>query len=544
MQLTALQKAAAQAIVNIFETGSIRGNYSDVTLMSGDTGQLTYGRSQTTLASGNLFLLIQDYAGNSAGAYCTSFQPYLGKLQTCDASLNGDMQFRGLLKDAGEDPVMQECQDAFFDRVYWDPAMRSADAIGVKTALGAAIVYDSTVHGSWPKIRDRVRHKYGELAAIGEDTWIAHYVDERRDWLATNGNALLHKCVYRMDAFKQIIHAGNWKLNLPVVVRGLNITADVLTNPQPVRVSAAGTPQRLLYLHSPPLTGPDVSWIQDRLTRAGFHVESTGVFDAQTDSAVRAFQGAHDLKVDGMVGQVTRSALEDVAVTVPAKSAAADEPMPAVASPQAAVAPAAAHSAAHAPAPPSASASEDPVADIKQHVSNEVRAGVDSIRQEIQHNATKTALKPVAVPHAPAPSHTAVKAIVPGRTTTWAAGLSALMLALTQLRDFFAWVEAEAVAPALKSVAVIHPFPALPTSTADFGRFGSQFFVYAQGIAAQLPPEWVFRIRAAAFLLICFALYRLGVRSSRLKKLEADIAEAQSIEGDVEQVVGAAKALR
>ena len=151
MQLTALQKAAAQATVNIFETGSIRGNYSDVTLMSGDTGQLTYGRSQTTLASGNLFLLIQDYAGNSAGAYCTSFQPYLGKLQACDASLNGDMQFRGLLKDAGEDPVMQECQDAFFDRVYWDPAMRSADAVGVKTALGAAVVYDSTVRVPGPR---------------------------------------------------------------------------------------------------------------------------------------------------------------------------------------------------------------------------------------------------------------------------------------------------------------------------------------------------------------------------------------------------------
>jgi chitosanase len=542
MQLTALQKAAAQATVNIFETGSIRGNYSDVTLMSGDTGQLTYGRSQTTLASGNLFLLIQDYAGNSAGAYCTAFQPYLGKLQACDASLNGDMQFRGLLKDAGEDPVMQECQDAFFDRVYWDPAMRSADAVGVKTALGAAVVYDSTVHGSWPKIRDRVRHKYGELASIGEDTWVSHYVDERRDWLATHSNALLHKCVYRMDAFKQIIHAGNWKLNLPLQVRGLNITADVLNNPQPVKVSAAGTPQRLLYRHSPPLTGPDVSWVQDRLTRAGFHVESTGVFDAATDSAVRAFQGAHDLKVDGLVGQVTRSALEDVAVTVPAKSAAADEPMPAVSAPHASAAPAAAHIAA--PASTQTAAGEDPVADIKQHVSNEVRAGVASIRQEIQHNTTKGVLRPVAGPHGKTPAHTTVRALAPGRTTTWAAGLSALMLALTQLRDFFAWVEAEAVAPALKQIAVIHPFPALPSSTAELGRFSSQLFVYSQGIAASLPNEWVFRIRAAAFLLICYALYRVGVRSSRLKKLEADIAEAQAIEGDVAEVVGAVKALK
>ena len=128
MQLTALQKSAAQAVVNIFETGSIRGNYADVTLMAGDTGQLTYGRSQTTLASGNLFLLIQDYCGCNNGSLSVHFKPYLTKLQACDSSLNNDMTFRGLLKDAGSDPVMQEVQDAFFDRVYWDPAMRSADA--------------------------------------------------------------------------------------------------------------------------------------------------------------------------------------------------------------------------------------------------------------------------------------------------------------------------------------------------------------------------------------------------------------------------------
>src|ERR1700729_2149829 len=107
MNLTALQKAAAQAIVNIFETGSIHGNYADVTLMRGDTGQLTYGRSQTT--------------------------------------------------------------------------------------LGAGIVYDSTVHGSWAHVRDITSKAHGELADIGEKKWMSAYVDERRNWLATHPNALLHK---------------------------------------------------------------------------------------------------------------------------------------------------------------------------------------------------------------------------------------------------------------------------------------------------------------------------------------------------------------
>src|SRR6218665_2633545 len=55
--LTATQRASCEAIVNIFETGSVRGEYGQVTLIPGDTGRLTYGRSQTTLGSGNLFKL-------------------------------------------------------------------------------------------------------------------------------------------------------------------------------------------------------------------------------------------------------------------------------------------------------------------------------------------------------------------------------------------------------------------------------------------------------------------------------------------------------
>ena len=66
--LSDLQKKTAQAIVNVFETSQVLGDYGKVTLLPGDSGHLTYGRSQTTLASGNLFLLINAYcqAGDAA----------------------------------------------------------------------------------------------------------------------------------------------------------------------------------------------------------------------------------------------------------------------------------------------------------------------------------------------------------------------------------------------------------------------------------------------------------------------------------------------
>src|SRR5271165_3501568 len=103
MQLAALQKAAALAIVNIFETGTVRGNYRDVTLMRGDSGHLTYGRSQTTLASGNLYLLVRDYVARADAALGSSLRPYLPKLEARDLSLDHDVTFKDLLRDAGDD---------------------------------------------------------------------------------------------------------------------------------------------------------------------------------------------------------------------------------------------------------------------------------------------------------------------------------------------------------------------------------------------------------------------------------------------------------
>jgi chitosanase len=562
MDLSALQKAAAQAIVNIFETGTIRGNYGDVTLMRGDSGQLTYGRSQTTLASGNLYLLISDYAARSDGAYSEQMKPYLAALEASDPALNNNSAFRQLLRDAGDDPVMQDVQDAFFDRVYWDPAMRSAVALGAKTALGAAIVYDSTVHGSWAHVRDMTRKEYGELARIGEEAWMAYYVDERHNWLATHPNPLLHKTVYRMDAFKQIIGAKNWPLALAIPVRGLSITEAALASATtPVKVPAEGTPHRLLRLKSPPLSGPDVSWLQERLARAGIHVEETGVFDQATDLAVRAFQENHNLKADGVVGPVTRGALEDLAVTTPAKSAEHDVPMPAVApavpepvAPSVSVTsdahPAPDHAVSHPPAhtapahpapthdthaaPAPAEPSTDSIADIKQHITDEVQRSIDSITgsmrdqnvqilQKIVSGDAKGAIDAVLKNQNPAVAGTIISY---GRPIV-AAILSLIALVFTEGRDFLTWTKTTGNAPAAGPAAVpsvAHPVSQISNfdqAMASLRDYGSEAWVLLHNTAATVPNEWVFRLRVGALALITYAVARLFAHHRAQAKVRA-----------------------
>jgi chitosanase len=222
--LTEIQKKACQAIVNIFETGSPQGNYSSVTVAKNDPGHLTYGRSQTTLASEGLYQLIRMYCNSPTAQFKTDLEPYLTDLQNRDVSLDLDKTLHGILKKAGNDPVMQKVQDEFFDKNYWMPALKIAESAGIKSALGIAVVYDSKIHGSWTRIFNRTNKEHGDLKTIGEKKWIAFYVEERREWIRTHLNKLLQKTVYRMDTFRELIKSENWDLKLPIKVRGVDIT--------------------------------------------------------------------------------------------------------------------------------------------------------------------------------------------------------------------------------------------------------------------------------------------------------------------------------
>jgi chitosanase len=306
MATTDIQKRTAQGIVNVFETGRVAGDYACITLLPGDSGRLTYGRSQVTLGSGNLHLLIKTYCETEAAAFAPALALYLGRLATLDAALDQDTAFRCLLHDAGQDPVMQDVQDAFFDRVFWAPSETSATNLGITSALGTAVVYDSFIHGSWGRMRDRTNAQKGAPGELGPDNWIRAYVSVRREWLANHSEACLRRTVYRMDAFQSLIDAATWALPLPLNVRGVRIDEDSLSK-RPLRPSAEE--DRTLRLVAPYLEGEDVKAVQEALKSRGFAVEVDRLYGPATEAAVRLFQEQAGLKADGIVGPVTRVAL-------------------------------------------------------------------------------------------------------------------------------------------------------------------------------------------------------------------------------------------
>jgi chitosanase len=300
--LTDLQKKTAAAIVNIFETGRVLGDYGAIAVIPGDTGHLSYGRSQVTLGGGNLFRLIQIYCSTPDAPFASQLSSYLPRLQQCDFTLDNDMTFRGLLKEAGSDSVMHRVQDNFFDANYWSPAALAASTLGISEALGTSVVYDSQVQGAWSLLRDQTTTQFGSPGAIGEESWINHYVNTRRAWLATNANPALHPTVYRMNSFLALMQDSRWDLALPIVVRGMTIDENVLG-------MTANDTQRILSLMAPTMTGDDVRALQRALVAVGIDVSVDGVFGTRTDAAVRRFQMQQNLPADGVVGPRTRSAL-------------------------------------------------------------------------------------------------------------------------------------------------------------------------------------------------------------------------------------------
>lgn len=300
MTLTATQARTAQAIVNLFETGQVLGEYGQVTLIEGDTGHLTFGRTQTTLGSGNLHRLVESYCANAGAGFGARLEPYLPRLAATDLSLDTDGKLHNLLRASADDAVMRETQDRFFDQFYWQPALRAAQRLGITSPLGTAVVYDSHVHGSWSRLRDRTTAAVGTPGTAGERRWIDGFVATRRRWLGTAARQDLRATVYRMDAFQRLIDLGFWGLELPLVVRGAEISAATLNATPPGCYTGPALGSRALALQSPLHRGLDVRLLQLALSERGADIRADGVYGQGSLRQVRAWQQANHLPATGI----------------------------------------------------------------------------------------------------------------------------------------------------------------------------------------------------------------------------------------------------
>lgn len=298
--LTQTQKKTAESIINIFETNEVLGNYGQVTVISGDTGHLTFGRSQTTLGSGNLYKLLKRYCDNGGARFRSRLEPYLPLCRRKATDLDEDMSLHNTLRATADDVVMRDTQDEFFDQEYWQPAAASAEREGLVSPLSVAVVYDSFVHGSWPMLRDRTINKYGSASEIGEQEWVRGYVKTRRAWLAGHSREDLRKTVYRMDEFQFLMSDDNWHLRLPLVVRDKEISDATLSATPPGCFVGPQPGTRLLSLQQPLTRGLDVRLVQLGLSDQDIVLQADGIFGTESQRCIKTYQASHGLSVTGV----------------------------------------------------------------------------------------------------------------------------------------------------------------------------------------------------------------------------------------------------
>jgi len=307
-----LQKRAAQAIVNIFETGRVAGDYGAVTLLPGDAGHLTYGRSQTTLGSGNLFLLIKAYCERPDAGFANELRPFLTDLSMRNVDLDRNIELREILRQTGSDPAMRSEQDRFFSAHYFTPAVNTAQARGISLPLGQAVVYDSFIQGGFGKVTPLVGTTIGP-GGVDEREWIQKYVAARKSWLS-GLKPPLPGTIYRMEAFESLVAGGAWDLPLNLTVRGVVISPESLDDSTVVIRASAVDPSDppappILYLTSPYMRGEEVRKVQEALNTNGFSNSRDGVYGPFTEALVKRFQDTKGLRADGVVGPAVRTAL-------------------------------------------------------------------------------------------------------------------------------------------------------------------------------------------------------------------------------------------
>lgn len=154
-----------------------------------------------------------------------------------------------------------------------------------------------------------------------------HYVKSLKRWELKPGDL-----VFRVNSAGKAYHVGvvaDWSLNVieargrayGVVKRGLNASGKGYWNaygrPKKLRAEIEAADEclgitRLLKLKLIRMRGDDVKAVQRALINRGFSCGSDGadgIFGKMTDLAVRAFQTGNKLKVDGVVGKDTITAL-------------------------------------------------------------------------------------------------------------------------------------------------------------------------------------------------------------------------------------------
>ena len=228
--LTPEQRHRAEALTSLFENGTLALQYGYAEQL-GDGRGITAGRAGFTSGTGDMLLVVQAYTDQVATHPLARYMPRLKQINAGEVPPDTVTGLEGLepaWADAAADARFRAAQDAVVDRLYYDPAMAHADALGVASALGRAVLYDTIIqHGDGDDLdglpaliaRTGTQVQGDPAHGVAEKRWLKAFLAMRRADLLNPYDpatqAVWAESVGRVDALASILVAGNMALRGP-----------------------------------------------------------------------------------------------------------------------------------------------------------------------------------------------------------------------------------------------------------------------------------------------------------------------------------------
>lgn len=234
--LNAEQKRRAEQLISIFENGTTEIQYGYVEYL-GDGRGYTCGRAGFTTGTGDALEVVKRYTKRVPNNPLVQFLPELERLNALpeDSKERDDVSglegFAEAWESLADDKIFRAAQDEVVDEWYYQPALNRANQVGIQTALGKVIFYDTIIqHGEgddpdgFPALIAVTKKKMGGTpnTGIDEKKWLAAFLQVRRADLAHAHNPDTRdewaESVGRVDSLMQLLRSGNFDLHGPFTI--------------------------------------------------------------------------------------------------------------------------------------------------------------------------------------------------------------------------------------------------------------------------------------------------------------------------------------
>ena len=238
--LTSDQKRRAEQLTSLFENDTTDLQYGYCANLKDGRG-FTAGRAGFVTANDEVLRVVKVYAVRKPGNILTPYLPRLTELADEESSETSGLKgFPLAWKKAAEDPAFRKVQDELVEELFWQPTLKHARELHVRTAFGIAAIHDAIIqHGDdpdadgLPALLAETQKEAGGTPASGvpEKTWLLKFLEVRRRHLANAAEPETRKewkaSQDRCLVLESLVKSGNDNLTGPIVIESAEYEATI-----------------------------------------------------------------------------------------------------------------------------------------------------------------------------------------------------------------------------------------------------------------------------------------------------------------------------